>query len=212
MGRKIIVKGFEEGDKLSFEEEKRELVKVRKRLFNKVVDGERDRTLMALVSKFQTLRYEDLEEVYNDGCLVLWNKFMDEEFELIEKSIVWYLWKICDNIGKHYLRMVNDNIESLDVILERDSERVYDDADGLVRVFDVFDEEIDDEAKLSRLDEIWEQLSNIDKMILESYYVEKCKLEEIAKRVGYKNANTVKSKKDKVLKRMLKMMKEKENE
>ena len=89
MGRKIIVKGFEEGDKLSFEEEKRELVKVRKRLFNKVVDGERDRTLMALVSKFQTLRYEDLEEVYNDGCLVLWDKFMDEEFELIEKSIVW---------------------------------------------------------------------------------------------------------------------------
>ena len=209
MGRKIIVKGFEEGDKLSFEEEKRELVKVRKRLFNKVVDGERDRTLMALVSKFQTLRYEDLEEVYNDGCLVLWNKFMDEEFELIEKSIGWYLWKICDNIGNHYLRKVNDNIESLDVILERDSERVYDDADGLVRVFDVFDEEIDDEAKLSRLDEIWEQLSNIDKMILESYYVEKCKLEEIAKRVGYKNANTVKSKKDKVLKRMLKMMKEK---
>lgn len=212
MGRKIIVKGFEEGDKLSFEEEKRELVKVRKRLFSKVVDGERDRTLMALVSKFQTLRYEDLEEVYNDGCLVLWNKFMDEEFELIEKSIGWYLWKICDNIGNHYLRKVNDNIESLDVILERDSERVYDDADGLVRVFDVFDEEIDDEAKLSRLDEIWEQLSNIDKMILESYYVEKCKLEEIAKRVGYKNANTVKSKKDKVLKRMLKMMKEKENE
>ena len=209
MGRKIIVKGFEEGDKLSFEEEKRELVKVRKRLFSKVVDGERDRTLMALVSKFQTLRYEDLEEVYNDGCLVLWNKFMDEEFELIEKSIGWYLWKICDNIGNHYLRKVNDNIESLDVILERDSERVYDDADGLVRVFDVFDEEIDDEAKLSRLDEIWEQLSNIDKMILESYYVEKCKLEEIAKRVGYKNANTVKSKKDKVLKRMLKMMKEK---
>ena len=74
----------------------------------------------------------------------------------------------------------------------------------------MFDEEIDDEAKLSRLDEIWEQLSDIDKMILESYYVEKCKLEDIAKRVGYKNANTVKSKKDKVLKRMLKKMKENE--
>ena len=40
-------------------------------LFEKVVDGERDRTLMAFVSKFQTLRYEDLEEVYNDGCLVM---------------------------------------------------------------------------------------------------------------------------------------------
>lgn len=212
MGRIINVKGFEEEEKLSFDEEKRELIKVRKRFFEKVVDGERDRTLMALVSKFQTLRYEDLEEVYNDGCLVLWDKFMDEEFELIEKSITWYLWKICDNIGKHYLRKVNDNIESLDVILERDSEKVYDDADGLVRVFDVFDEEINDEEKLSRLDEIWEQLSNIDRMILESYYVDKCKLEDIAKKVGYKNANTVKSKKDKVLKRMLKMMKEKEND
>jgi DNA-directed RNA polymerase specialized sigma24 family protein len=42
-------------------------------------------------------------------------------------------------------------------------------------------------------------------MILEGYYVDGCNMEEIAKRIGYKNGNSVKSKKNKVLKRIQKM-------
>jgi DNA-directed RNA polymerase specialized sigma24 family protein len=45
-------------------------------------------------------------------------------------------------------------------------------------------------------------------MILESYYVDGCKMEEIAKRIGYRNGNSVKSKKNKVLKKMMEMMNE----
>jgi hypothetical protein len=42
-------------------------------------------------------------------------------------------------------------------------------------------------------------------MILESYYVDGCRMEEIAKRIGYKNGNSVKSKKKKVLMKIMEM-------
>ena len=52
------------------------------------------------------------------------------------------------------------------------------------------------------------KLKKVDKMILESYYVDGCRMEEIARRVGYRNGNSVKSKKNKVLRKMMEMMKE----
>ena len=55
--------------------------------------------LKKLVGCFKGLRYEDLEEVYNDGCLVLWEKMMDKEFKMREKSLVGYLFVICRNIA-----------------------------------------------------------------------------------------------------------------
>ena len=205
---KIKVKGFENEDGLSLKEERRELVRVRKRLFEDVVEKEKENVMMMLVSRFVRLRYEDLEEVFDDGCLVLWDKMMDEGFELVEKSMVGYLRRICRNIGMHYLRRVNDDLVSLDRIMEESSCRSYDGDDGLNELFDVLDERGSDEEMFERLDVVWKKLKDVDRMILESYYVDGCKLNEIAKRVGYKNGNTVKSKKDKVLKRMMKMMKE----
>ena len=117
----IKVSGFENEDveKLTLTEEKSGLLGVSSLIFNKVVDGERESVLMRLMGRFKSLRYEDLEEVYNDGCLVLWDKMMDKEFMLKEKSMVGYLVRICRNIGMHYLRKVNEEIESLDRIMER---------------------------------------------------------------------------------------------
>ena len=199
--------GLENEDRLSLKEERRGLIRVSENLFNEVVKNERDNVMMMLVSRFVRLRFEDLEEVYDDGCLVLWEKMMDEEFEVVEKSVVGLLRRICRNIGMHYLRKVNDDLVSLDRIME---EGCWDgdEDEGLSEMFDVLDDSRSDEEMFERLDEVWNKLKKVDRMILESYYVEGCKLDEIAKRVGYKNGNTVKSKKDKVLKRMVKMMKE----
>ena len=105
---RIKVSGYEEEvEKLTLKEERRKLLGVSSLIFNKVVDGERDNVLMWLMRRFKSLRYEDLEEVYNDGCLVLWDKMMDKEFKLKEKSMVGYLVRICRNIGMHYLRKLN---------------------------------------------------------------------------------------------------------
>ena len=56
-----------------------------------------------------------------------------------------------------------------------------------------------------RLDRVWERLKDVDRMILESYYVDGCKMEEIARRIGYRNGNSVKSKKKKVLMKIMEM-------
>ena len=203
----IKVSGFEEKvEKLSPMEERRRLLGVSHLIFNKVVEGERENVLMRLIGRFKGLRYEDLEEVYSDGCLVLWNKMMDEGFKLKEKSMVGYLFRICRNIGMHYLRKVNEDVESLDRILERGCEREYED-NGMEEFFDVMDESSNEDEIFEKLDKAWGKLKDVDRMILESYYVDGCKMEEIARRVGYRNGNSVKSKKNKVLRKMMEMMK-----
>ena len=208
----IKVSGFENEvvEKLSLMEEKRGLQGVSSLIYNKVVDGERENVLLRLMGIFKSLRFEDLEEVYDDGCLVLWEKMMDREFELREKSLVGYLVRICRNIGMHYLRKVNEDIESLDRIMERGFE-VKGDERGIEEMFDVMDESGSENEKFEKLDMVWGKLKEVDRMILESYYVDGCKMEEIAKKIGYRNGNSVKSKKNKVLRKMMEMMKEGED-
>ena len=178
---KIKVSGFENEnvEKLSLMEEKRGLLGVSSLIFNKVVDGERENVLMRLMGRFKSLRYEDLEEVYNDGCLVLWEKMMDKEFMLKEKSMVGYLVRICRNIGMHYLRKVNEDIESLDRIMERGYEVREDDERGIEEIFDVMDERGNEDERYEKLDRIWSKLKEVDRMILESYDVDGCRMEEI---------------------------------
>ena len=204
---RIKVSGFENEnvEKLTLKEERSGLLSVSTYLFNKVVDGERENVLMRLMGRFKSLRYEDLEEVYNDGCLVLWGKMMDKEFKLKEKSMVGYLVRVCRNIGMHYLRKVNDDIESLDRIMKRGYEVREDDERGIEEIFDVIDERGNEDERYEKLDRIWSKLKEVDRMILESYYVDGCRMEEIAKRIGYKNGNSVKSKKKKVLMKIMEM-------
>ena len=209
MIRIIKVSGFENevDEKLSLKDEKRGLLGVSSLIYNKVVDGERENVLLRLMGIFKSLRFEDLEEVYDDGCLVLWEKMMDKEFELREKSLVGYLVRICRNIGMHYLRKVNEEIESLDRIYERGYEMRDDDERGIEEMFDVMEEKGNEDEIFERLDRVWGKLKKVDRMILESYYVDGCRMEEIAKRIGYRNGNSVKSKKNKVLRKMMEMMK-----
>ena len=204
---KIRVSGFEEVEKLSPMEERRELLGVSHLIFNKVMEGERENVMLRLVSRFKSLRYEDLEEVYSDGCLVLWNKMMDEKFKLEGKSMVGYLVRVCRNIGMHYLRKVNEDVESLDRILERGCEREYED-DGMKEFFDVVEEKSDENEIFEKLDKAWDKLKEVDRLILESYYVDGCRMEEIAKKVGYRNGNSVKSRKNRVLRKIMDIMQE----
>ena len=210
MIRIIKVSGFENEvvEKLSFKDEKKGLLGVSSLIFNKVVDGERENVLLRLMGRFKSLRYEDLEEVYNDGCLVLWDKMLDKEFKLKEKSMVGYLVRICRNIGMHYLRKVNEDIESLDRIMERGYEMREEDERGIEELFDVMEEKGNEDEIFERLDRVWGKLKEVDRMILESYYVDGCRMEEIARRIGYRNGNSVKSKKNKVLRKMMEMMQE----
>ena len=122
-----------------------------------------------------------------------------------EKSMVGYLVRICRNIGMHYLRKVNEEIESLDRIMERGYEVREDDERGIEEIFDVMDERGSEDERFEKLERIWSKLKEVDRMILESYYVDGCRMEEIAKRIGYKNGNSVKSKKKKVLMRIKEM-------
>ena len=109
----------------------------------------------------------------------------------------------------HYLRKVNEDIESLDRILERGYAVSEDDGEGgIEEVFDVMEEKENEDERYEKLERVWSRLKEVDRMILESYYVDGCSMEEIAKRIGYKNGNSVKSKKKRVLMRIMQMREE----
>ena len=207
----IKVSGFDEEKKLTLKDEKSGLLSVSSLVFNKVVEEERENVLVRLMGRFRGLRYEDLEEIYNDGCLVLWKKMKENGFNFEKKSMVGYLVSICKNIGMHYLRKVRNDFLSLDRMMERGCEMREDDEMGLGKFFDVMDERVSEDEKFVKLDKAWDRLKEVDRMILESFYVDGYKMEEIAKRIGYRNGNSVKSKKNKVLKKMMSMMMEEES-
>ena len=172
----INVSGFEENKKISPVDERRKILEVRKSLFRNLVLLERENVLGKLKVKFKGLKYEDLEEIYDDGCLVLWK--------------------------------VNDDVMSLDKIMERGFGGVKEGENGLDEMFDILNEKEKDEEKYKKLEKVWNNLKEVDRIILESYYLEGCKMDEIAKRIGYRNGDSVKSKKSRVLKRMMKKIKE----
>lgn len=181
-------------------------------LFRRLVDELRDDVINLLIGRFGRLEVEDVEEIYDDGCMVLWKKMKDGMLELKDDSVKSYLIKVCRNIGTHYLRGVRDDVYSLDGMMSERFSDVSEDIDGcgMSEVFDIMDEEYGGsiEDRYEKLDKVWERLSDIDKIILESYYWEDCKMEDIAKKIGYKSGDSVKSKKSRVLKKMIGMMDE----
>jgi DNA-directed RNA polymerase specialized sigma24 family protein len=88
---------------------------------------------------------------------------------------------------------------------------VDEDVNGLEEMFDILAEKEDEEVKYKKLEKVWKRLKDVDRMILECFYVEGCRMDEIAKRIGYKNGDSVKSKKNRILRRMMSMMKEEAN-
>ena len=195
----------------TLDEKKKGFLFVRKFNFNQLVEKERKNVLLKLGVMFGGLRFEDLEEVYDDGCLVLWGKMMDKDFELREECMVGYLVKVCRNIGMHYLRKVRNDVMSLEWMMENRFGGVDEDVNGLEEMFDILAEKEDEEVKYKKLEKVWKRLKDVDRMILECYYVEGCRMDEIAKRIGYKNGDSVKSKKNRILRKMMSMMKEEAN-
>ena len=76
---------------------------------------------------------------------------------------------------------------------------IEDDENGLSEVFDVIEETNDEEERYEKLEKVWEKLKEVDRMILVGYYVDGNNMEEIAKKVGYKNGDSVKSRKKKFI-------------
>ena len=108
----------------------------------------------------------------------------------------------------HYLRKVREDVLSLDWLMENRIGRVEEDENGLEEMFEVLSEKESDEEKFMKLEKVWKRLKDVERMILECYYLEGCRMDEIAKRIGYKNGDSVKSKKNRILRKMLSMMNE----
>lgn len=177
--------------------------------FSSMIETLRNDVMFVLANKFSKLCWEDIEEVYMDGCMVVYWNILNGKVELDDGSFIKYLIKVCKNVGMHYLRNVKDGVLSIEGMLDKSFYAVYSSDDVMDELFSVIENElISDDEKLIKMDKVWSRLSDIDKMILESYYWEEMSMEEIKVKIGYKSVASVKNKKSVCLKKMKKMIEE----
>ncbi len=175
--------------------------------FSSMVETLRNDVMCVLSRRFGRLRWEDLEEVYMDGCLVVYWNLLNGKVELDGEGFVKYLTQVCKNVGMHYLRNVKEGVLSVEEMMDRSFYEVYNCDDVIDEMMEVIDDEMsDEEEKLARLGMAWSRLSDVDRMILECYYWEEMSMEEIMRKIGYKSVASVKNKKSVCLKKMLKVV------
>ncbi|MCQ2289493.1 MAG: sigma-70 family RNA polymerase sigma factor [Muribaculaceae bacterium] len=178
--------------------------------FSSIITELRVPVMYVLNRRFSRLSWEDLEEVYMDGCLVVYTNMLNGKVELDDESFVKYLTRVCLNVGMHYLRNVRDCVLSIEGMIDGDFFSIYNTDDVMDEMFYIFEDSScdDEEEKLARLSSVWEKLSDIDRIILVSYYWEGLSMEEIKAKIGYKSVASVKNKKSRCLKMMLEKIKE----
>lgn len=131
---------------------------------------------------------EDAQDVFQDAILVLYNKVKSEDFQLVAQ-LKTYIYSVCRNIWLKNLRSTKRR-------LNRESQVEFIEIEE--KTFDVIAE---DEQQLA-VTELLRQMPEGCYKVLKYFYFEQLKMEEIAKLMGFSNAQVAKNKKSKCLKKI----------
>lgn len=137
--------------------------------------------------------YQEAKDIYQDAIIIFYEKVKNPEFLLICK-IKTYLYSISKKLWLNELKL--KNIEYIDFI-ENNEIDVADNPD--------FDAEVEQEKRFRHLQTSLEKLGLPCRKIIESFYFHKSSMSEIAEKMGYQNAETVKNLKYKCLQRLRKI-------
>jgi RNA polymerase sigma factor (sigma-70 family) len=131
---------------------------------------------------------DEAKDVYQDALIIFWQKAIDKDFVLSSK-ISTFLYSVCQNLWRKEL--------------DRKSKLSSEEKDG---------EEINDIDKRERIEIINQcinELGDTCKKILTYYYFDNLSMNDIAKKLGFANADTAKTKKYKCKKELDEFIKSK---
>lgn len=163
--------------------------------FNKFISGNRERTLCCLRSKFPDLSEDDIEDIYQESSLALYNNIENNKLIDLSCSLQTYFLSICINQslkttrkrGRHITVGINDtdikqkNMVSLAKV------------DSILRTCSEGESENISERKSKLVHSILDVLSPQCKKLLWSFYAENLNWATIADMNGLSNANSAKS-------------------
>lgn len=124
---------------------------------------------------------QEAKDIYQDALIVFWQKAVSNQLVLTSK-ISTYLYSICLNLWRKEL--------------DRKSRLSHEKKDGI----EYIDDESEERSKI--VHQCIQQLGDTCQQILMLYYFDDMSLQDIAKKLGFANAETAKTKKYKCKKRL----------
>ena len=178
--------------------------------FNKFISENRERTLFFLKSKYSGLSEDDIEDIYQESSLALYNNIENNRLTDQSSSLYTYFLRICINQslktlskqGRHVIVGINEtevkhkNMVSLSKV------------DSIMKICSEDEETNISERKSKLVHSILDVMSPQCKKLLWSFYAEDLNWTTIADMNGLSNANSAKS----TANRCRKTFKEKYNE
>jgi len=133
----------------------------------------------------------DVSEILHKGIIVLFEKVLNPDFRLTSELST-YLYSICRNEFNNYKRRFNreQNLDDLNNDFPAD-------------MVENEDEELNERSQ--QIVSMLNMAGETCKKLLNLYYTEKLKFQEIAKRMNYTNAANAKNQKYKCLKKIRKL-------
>lgn len=138
---------------------------------------------------------EQLIDIYQDAVIILYQNIAEGKITELSSSIKTYLFGIAKHLIYKELRRRNRNPTRLDEIPE-------------IQVEAPFLAQVERQHEREQLREALQKLGSPCKQMIEYFYYYEFSLEAIAKRMRYKNADTVKAQKHRCLKKLEQLFKE----
>lgn len=118
---------------------------------------------------------EEAKDIFQDALIVFWQKARDDNFQLTSK-ISTFLYSICQNLWRKEL--------------ERKRRLSYDETKE-----DIEEIDYEEQEKLNIVQSVIAGMGEICRKVLTYYYFDRMRMEEIAERLNFANADTAKTKK-----------------
>ena len=151
-----------------------------------------------IIRKFPKLKYDDAEDIFNDAMVSLYENITKGKLnrDNLTSTLKTYFFQIGINKTLAFVKK-SSRFNDIQVSIQKEQSELFDDNQ---------EEEIEFDNKLKLVEGCMDKMGNPCKTLLELYYFHKCRMVEIAERLGYNTADVAKNQKAKCMKRLRKML------
>lgn len=151
-----------------------------------------------IIRKFPKLKYDDAEDIFNDAMVSLYENITKGKLtkENLTSTLKTYFFQIGINKTLAFVKK-SSRFNDIQVEIKKNESETFEILD---------DDELEFEDKLKQVEACMVKMGNPCKTLLELYYYHKCRMIEIAERLGYNTADVAKNQKAKCMKRLRKLL------
>ena len=151
-----------------------------------------------IIRKFPKLKYDDAEDIFNDSMVSLYENIVKGKLtkDNLTSTLKTYFFQIGINKTLAFIKR-SSRFNDIQVEIKKNESDTFDNLN---------DEEMEFEDKLKKVEVCMDKMGNPCKTLLELYYFHKCRMVEIAEKLGYNTADVAKNQKAKCMKRLRKML------